>query len=211
MVKQFTLSLPPAKEFNVQDFVVAECNIEAYRAISNTELWPNRRLIIVGSSGSGKSHIAAIWAQTNHAMILSADSIQMIHQLSDRPLVLEDIEQIREEEVLFHLLNAWKSPILMTAAKLELALPDLQSRLNACYRVAVKSPSIDLLKVVLVKSFADRQLLVAPGAIAYICRRMKRNFPYIKHLVQQLDLASAREKKCVTIPLVRQTIDSYFD
>ena len=56
------------------------------------------------------------------------------------------------------------------------ALPDLASRLSAEQRRwRLNEPDDALLRVVLVKLFADRQLMVDPTVIDYIVLRMERS------------------------------------
>ena len=59
--------------------------------------------------------------------------------------------------------------------ELELRLPDLRSRLRALPLVAIAPPDEALLKAVLVKQFADRQLAVEPHVIDYLALHMERS------------------------------------
>jgi len=193
-------------EFHGDDFIRCQCNVDAHRAVYNTEMWPDKRLLILGDAGSGKTHLANIWADINGAEVLNPSA----EPLFARPLVIENIDQIVDESMLFHHLNTahQKSlPILMTAQNIKkYQLPDLNSRINSCYKSIIKEPSIELLKVILLKSLCDRQLKIGNDVLEYIVVRMQRSFFYVKMLVAQLDQASAKEKRNITIPFVRKII-----
>ena len=62
-MKQLPLELPFRQLAGRDDFIVSDCNV---LALASIDQWPNwrgnyRALNIVGPSGSGKSHLAAIW------------------------------------------------------------------------------------------------------------------------------------------------------
>ena len=63
----------------------------------------------MGPEGSGKSHLASIWADQSGARFLSARSLELADlpaQLATGALVLEDCTESEiDERALFHLLN----------------------------------------------------------------------------------------------------------
>jgi chromosomal replication initiation ATPase DnaA len=63
-----------------------------------------------------------------------------------------------------------------------------------------------MMEAVLVKLFADRQLVVAPDVIAYALRRMDRSFAAVRHLVATADKESLAGKRPITIPLLKTII-----
>ena len=72
-------------------------------------------------------------------------------------------------------------------------LPDLASRLKAATTVEIGPPDDLLLGQILVKLFADRQLLADDKVIAYIVPRMERSLAAAQAIVERLDrLALAR-------------------
>ena len=98
-------------------------------------------LLVIGEPGSGKSHLAAIWAGTAGARSLAARSIgtaSLPAAFATGALVLEDLAEGRFDEcALFHLINAAREErafVLITArsapAAWNIAVPDLASRLR---------------------------------------------------------------------------------
>ncbi len=66
-------------------------------------------------------------------------------------------------------------------------MPDLASRLRAMPQVSLSAPDDTLLRAVLVKQFADRQLAVDEALIAYLLSRIGRSFADAREAVQALD------------------------
>ena len=207
---QLTIPFKFEPEFYDDDFIICQSNVDAHRAIYNTELWPSKRLMIIGDNGSGKSHLVNIWAKLHNAVVVNSTNIKEQNIDIQQAIAIENIDKISEDNLLFHILNSASAnsiPILMTCRRLrEFKLEDLKSRINACYKVIIKDPSSDLLKVILMKSLLDRQLKVNNEVLEYIMNRMERSFSYVKILVNQLDEASAIEKCNITIPFVRKII-----
>src|SRR5262249_46367837 len=132
--------------------------------------WPDRALAIVGPEGAGKSHLAAIWADITGARRVSArvlDETDLPAALATGALVVEDAAEGVDERALFHLLNLMRQQnafVLITArtppAMWRVPLADLASRLRAIPTVQLRPPDDALLRAVMVKLFADRQLAV---------------------------------------------------
>ena len=62
--RQLILDWPHQPSFAREDFLSAASNREALNAIDRWPDWPGRMLLLVGPEGSGKSHLAALWAKT---------------------------------------------------------------------------------------------------------------------------------------------------
>ena len=67
------------------------------------------------------------------------------------------------------------------------ALPDLASRLKALPVARLDPPDDALLRGVLVKLFADRQLAVEEPVISYLMLRMPRSLDAARALVAEID------------------------
>ena len=116
----------------------------------------------------------------------------------------------RPGEALLHLYNCCGeagASLLVVAreapARWPIALPDLASRLRAAPSVAIALPDDALLGAVLVKHFADRQVRVAPGVIAFLVRRMERSFAAAGALAARLDRLALSAGRPISIALAR--------
>jgi len=166
-------------------------------------------VLLRGPEGSGKSHLAAIWAQTAGARLVSAralDNVSLPGMLATGALVVEDLTTGKfDERALFHLLNlvreetAW---LLITArqapAATAIELNDLASRVRSLPAVNLAAPDDALLRAVIVKLFADRQLAVEESLVAYLVTRIERSFAGARTAVERLDREALRLKRPVT-------------
>ncbi|MET0276823.1 MAG: chromosomal replication initiator DnaA, partial [Pseudorhodoplanes sp.] len=200
--RQLALALDHAERLSREDYFPGVSNEAALATIDRWPDWPARALALVGPEGSGKSHLASIWAEQSGARFLSARALKLADlpsQLATGALVLEDCAQdqdgaVLDERALFHLLNLVREEegwLLITArtppTSWSIGLPDLASRLRAVPAVSLSAPDDGLLRAVLVKQFADRQLGVDEPLIAYLLSRIGRSFADARSAVDTLD------------------------
>jgi chromosomal replication initiation ATPase DnaA len=196
--KQLTFDLPLDPRFGAEDFLVSPSNEQAYGLIESWPEWPDTILLLVGPRGSGKSHLASIWATNARAWTIDASGItqdKVPHLVSNGALAIEDMDRgERDEAALFHLLNLArerKASLLITCEtppdRWSLRTPDLLSRLRLAPSVSLEAPDDALLKAVLVKLFVDRQLVVDTSVVDYIALRIERSLAKASELVALLD------------------------
>jgi chromosomal replication initiation ATPase DnaA len=129
-------------------------------------------------------------------------------------LVIEDLrEGACEESALFHLLNLAREEgafVLITArtapAGWTIGLRDLGSRLRALPSVILAPPDDALLRAVLIKLFADRQLAVDEGLIGYLASRIERSFASARAVVAELDREALRQHREVNRALAAELL-----
>jgi chromosomal replication initiation ATPase DnaA len=207
--RQLALDLGHAESFARDDFLSGPSNAAALGMIERWPDWPAPVLSLVGPEGSGKSHLAAIWAAEAGARFLSGRALADANlpvALATGALVVEDLAAGDfDERALLHLLNLAREEeafVLLTArtalAGLNATIPDLASRLRAIPAVTLAPPDDALLRAVLVKLFADRQLAVDEVLVAYLLTRLERSFAAAKAAVLRLDAEALRLQRPVT-------------
>jgi chromosomal replication initiation ATPase DnaA len=205
--RQLALALEHAESFAREDFLSGPSNAVALALVEAWPDWSHRTVMLTGPEGSGKSHLAAIWAQTAGARLIAARALEeasVPSALATGALVVEDVVAgAFDERALFHLLNLGREHdafVLLTArtAPVTFAVRDLASRVKALPLVAMMPPDDTLLRAVLVKLFADRQLSVDEALIGYVATRIERSFAAARAVVARLDDEALRHKRPLT-------------
>jgi chromosomal replication initiation ATPase DnaA len=215
--RQLALALDHAESFAREDFLGGPSNASALALIDAWPSWPHRAMILTGPEGSGKSHLAAAWAQAAGARLVAGRSLEeaaVPAALATGALVVEDIAAgAFDERALFHLLNLAREHeafVLLTArtapAGWTVAVRDLGSRLKALPVVAMAPPDDALLRAVLVKLFADRQLAVDENLVGYVAMRIERSFAAAREVVAQLDDEAMRHRRPLTRALAAELL-----
>lgn len=206
--RQLPLDLPVAERRGRADWIVSPANAEATALVDRWPDWPSDVLLLVGPTGSGKSHLARLFAEASGATAVAAADLARLDPTALAavgPVVVEDAGPGIDETALFHLLNAVRQAggrLLVTAETPPVAwgvrLPDLLSRLRAATPVALHEPDDALLEALLAKLFADRQTVVDPTVVTWLVRRMERSFAGARTLVAALDREALAAKSPVT-------------
>jgi chromosomal replication initiation ATPase DnaA len=218
MGSQLAFDLDPAENFSRDDFIRGAGNAAALDLVESWPNWPARTVAIVGPEGSGKSHLAAIWAATAGARRLASralDETAVPPALATGALALECgvVDAELDERALFHLLNLvheQRAFLLLTArtapAAWPIALADLASRLRAVPAVMLAAPDDAMLRAVLVKLFADRQIAVDEPLVSYLMVRIERSFAAARSIVAMLDREALRRQRPVTRALAGEIL-----
>jgi chromosomal replication initiation ATPase DnaA len=215
--RQLALALDHAESFAREDFLSSRCNAAALALIDSWPDWPGQTVVLVGPEGSGKSHLAAILAGAAGARFLAARALAaavLPAALATGALVVEDMVAGQfDERALFHLLNLAREErafVLLTArtapAGWQLAIPDLASRLKALPVVTLTAPDDVLLRGVLVKLFADRQIAVDESLVGFLTKRIERSIAAARRVVAELDREAMRRKRPLTRALAAEIL-----
>jgi chromosomal replication initiation ATPase DnaA len=215
--RQLLLALDHSVSFAREDFLSGPSNVAALSLVERWPDWPDRIVALVGPEGSGKSHLAAIWAEATGARILSAKLLSettVPGALATGALVIEDLEAVAlDEQALFHLINLAREErtyLLLTSrsavASFPIRIRDLASRLRAVPTVTVAPPDDTLLRSLLVKLAADRQLSFDESLLNYLVNRIERSFSAARATVQKLDREAMRQHRPVTRALAAEVL-----
>jgi chromosomal replication initiation ATPase DnaA len=213
--RQLALALKHSESFAREDFLSGTSNEAALALIERWPDWPDRVLALIGPEGSGKSHLAAIWAAEAGARMLASRALATANlpaALATGALVVEDASEVTSDpRQLLHLLNLAredKAYVLMTAraapASWRVAIPDLASRLRALPAITIAPPDDALMRALLIKLFADRQLAVDDSLVGYLVSRIERSFAGVRAAVEQLDREALRQQRPVTRSLAAE-------
>jgi len=215
--RQLALALPHEERLTRDDFLEGPANEAALTLIDRWPDWPNRIMLLVGPEGSGKSHLAAIWAEhagarSTSAHALTADAVP--GALATGALVVDDLRPPDfDERAMFHLMNLARQDdafVLLTArvppSAFEIELRDLRSRLRAVPTVTLLPPDDHLFRGLIVKFCADRQMTVDDQLVSYLTTRIERSYTAVRQAVELLDTEALRLGRPVTRALAAELL-----
>jgi chromosomal replication initiation ATPase DnaA len=204
--RQLAFALDHSESLAREDFLAGPGNEAALSLIERWPDWPGHAVALIGPEGSGKSHLAAIWAEQAGARFLAGRALadaNLPAALATGALVVEDVAAATtDERALFHLINLAREEgayLLLTArtppSSWPVGIRDLGSRLRALPVVTLAPPDDALLRAVIVKLCADRQLAVDEGLVGYLATRIERSFAAARAAVIELDREALRQKR----------------
>ncbi len=197
-----------------ENFLVSEVNRDAVAWIDRWPNWPKSGLILCGPPGSGKTHLGGVWmAQSGGKEIMPENILLALDTVVGDEKIKScfvDDANLADQEALLHLYNCLVSRGGTLAfasteppAYWEEGLPDLISRLNSLPIVEIRMPNDELLRGLLIKMFADRQVNVSAELVGFISSRMDRTYQAAQEVVKRLDAESLVRKQAITIPMVK--------
>jgi chromosomal replication initiation ATPase DnaA len=213
--RQLALSLPHAESLTRDDFLEGPANAAGLALIDSWPDWPNRIMLLLGPEGSGKSHLAAIWAEQSGARSTSAHMLtaaEVPGALATGALVVEDMKSTDiDERALFHLMNLAREEgafVLITARAppAEIELRDLRSRLRAVPTVQLLPPDDHLFRALIIKFCADRQLAIDENVVSYLTHHLDRSYASVRRTLEFLDNEALRLGRPVTRALAAELL-----
>lgn len=200
--RQLALPFPHAPHFRAEEFLAAGSNAEALEWLRHTAAWPLGRLALWGPEGCGKTHLLHLWAQRHGAELL-AGPLLAVGQPGG-PVAVDDADAAPELPLL-HLLNAAgeaRLPVLLAGAaapaRWNPALPDLASRLRATTAVRIGPAEDELLRSLLARLLAERQLAVTEPLQDWLRLHLPRSQGAIREAVARLDRAALASGRPIT-------------
>lgn len=186
-------------------------------------------VLLWGEAGSGITHLLHALCQFYPSRGLRAfyvsfneltrfTSSELLNLPSHFDLICIDdlhlvIGQAHWEESLFHLFNRMrdqKRSLVFGAQQapqsMKFHLADLASRIRGSMIYRVKNLSDEAKRDVFIEKAAEKGINVSSEVAEYIIHRVTRGMSELTEILEQLDEASLREKRKITIPFVKQIL-----
>lgn len=223
MMQQDLLDFGEFPRLGWGDFIEADSNKLALSWLLRWPNWLSRGITIIGESCCGKSHLARLWQDSAKAHLISIDDFSINPRdmfLKNTNFIFDDIKQFflqhvekKNENWMFHFLNIMheyqgyyiifdRTP----AHAWNIELADLKSRLMSLPVISIGEPCDELLKKITQKLIKDVELTVPDNVIDYMLLVTERKARAIVEMIKKLDEISLKEKRAITIPLIRSIV-----
>ena len=218
--KQLYFEMPNKKALGIEDYIITDSNNFAFDLIVKMVKGEINFGLISGPPYSGKTHLSKILiknARNYKILYFDSDYQNMLNRFEDSDFfILENINNVKHdkfEQKLFHIINLAKEnnkKLLMTSRKpiseIDLNLEDLKSRLNSILEAKIKEPDDQLMELLLIKIFNDKQLKINPNIIDFLVSRLERSYESINLFIEKIDKFSLEKGKKITIPLINDLL-----
>ena len=216
-MNQLVFKFPFKAKYYEQDYYVSSNNFSAYRLIESWPNWPDKWVNIYGPKGCGKTHLSNILKKKiENVKIFEAKSFtqSMLAELEKLDcLIIDNYEQNIDENFFYTILNHLKQldiylviNSLLPIKKMELKLKDLNSRADSFVSLGIELPTDDLLRVIISKSFSDKQIDISPKISEYIIRNIERSYEKVFRFIKEIDDLSLSSGKSININLIKKVL-----
>ena len=215
LMSQLIFKFPFKTEYYKQDFYVSSNNFSAYKLIESWPNWPSKWLNVFGESGSGKTHLTKILEKKikNAKIFIEKDINNNIIPLLENfeCIIIDDFKNNIDHKILYSLLNQSKQiekyiliNSLIPLKNFEFQTKDLRSRINSFLSMGINLPTDDLLKVIIMKSFSDKQVSLDSKLCDYIIKNVERSYEKIDKFLKDIDELSLSSGKSININLIKK-------
>ena len=217
-MSQLIFKFPFKTEYYKQDFFVSSNNFLAYKLIESWPNWSGKWLNVFGASGSGKTHLTKILEKKikNVKLFSSKDVDNNVISILENVecVIIDDFKNDIDQKLLYSLLNQSKQLekyILINSLKplknFQFKTNDLKSRINSFLPIGIELPTDDLLKVLIMKSFSDKQVNLEPKLCDYIIKNVDRSYEKMIKFLKDIDELSLSSGKSININLIKKVIN----
>ena len=205
-----------SKNLNLNDFFVSNSNYYAYELIKSWPKWEKKIINICGEKYSGKSHLSNIFITKFKGKIIDVNTMnnETLNSLKIyENIVLENFSKNINENLIYSLFNLidQDSKYLVINSQIpineiDFKLNDLKSRLRNCLIAKIQNPDDEMIYALLLKNFADRQIILDKKLIDFIIKRIDRSYGKIFEFIYKIDEISLKKKKSINLNIIKETL-----
>ena len=219
LMSQLVFKFPFKTKYYEQDYYVSSNNFSAYRLIESWPNWPGKWVNIFGPKGCGKTHLSNILKKKiNLIHIIDAknvdnETISKFEKLDC--LIIDNYEKNIDEKMFYSLLNQSKQSdsyllvnSILPLGTIKFDLKDLRSRTESFINLGIELPTDDLLRVIISKSFSDKQIEITPKISEYIIKNIERSYEKVFKFIKEIDDLSLSSGKSININLIKKVLNN---
>tara|TARA_B100000579_G_C22696872_1_gene787838 strand:- start:249 stop:905 length:657 start_codon:yes stop_codon:yes gene_type:complete len=217
-LSQLVFKFPFKTTYFEKDFFVSNNNFEAYKLIESLPKWPDKKINIYGPSGCGKTHLINILSKKLKLLSVNADKFdEKINNLVENfdCIVIENYDKNINENLLYSFINQvlQLNKILIinslnSIKNFKINLIDLKSRLDSFMEIQINLPTDDLIRVIVSKTFSDRQIDLSNKNLEFILKNIERSYEKILRFTKDIDNISLSTGKAININLIKKVLSN---
>ena len=216
-MSQLVFKFPFKKKYYEQDYYVSSNNFSVYRLIESWPNWPDKWVNVFGPKGCGKTHLSNILKKKIKSVdIIDASKIDNQTMLKIEKLdclIIDNYKKNIEKKIFYSLLNHLKQldkyfviNSILPIKKMKFELEDLKSRSEVFVSLGIELPTDDLLRVIISKSFSDKQIDISPKLSEYIIKNIERSYEKVFKFIKEIDDLSLSSGKSININLIKKVL-----
>ena len=217
-MSQLVFKFPFKTKYYEQDYYVSSNNFSAYRLIESWPNWPGKWVNIFGPKGCGKTHLSNILKKKIKTIeILDAQKITeaKISNLEKLDcLIIDNYNKNINENFFYSILNQLKQLEIYLVVNsaypikdIKYNLTDLKSRIDSFVNLGIELPTDELLRVIISKSFSDKQIEITPKISEYIIKNIERSYEKVFKFIREIDNLSLSSGKSININLIKKVLN----
>ena len=216
-MSQLVFKFPFKTKYYEQDYYVSSNNFAAYRLIESWPNWPDKWVNIYGPKGCGKTHLSNILkkkmslVEIFDAKKIDEEKISKFEKLDC--LIIDNYENNIDENFFYSVLNHFKQldtyvvvNSFLPIKNMKLELKDLKSRAESFVSLGIELPTDDLLRVIISKSFSEKQIEISPKVSEYIIKNIERSYEKVFKFIKEIDDLSLSSGKSININLIKKVL-----
>ena len=215
-MSQLVFKFPFKTTYFEKDFFVSTNNFEAYKLIESWPKWTDKKINIFGPVGCGKTHLINILSKKLKLLSVNANKFdQKINNLVENfeCIVIENYEENIDENLLYSFINQtsqFNKFLIINSHKniknFKINLIDLRSRLNSFMEIQINLPTDELIKVIISKTFSDKQIDLSNKNLEFIIKNIERSYEKILKFTKDIDNLSLSTGKSININLIKKVL-----
>ena len=91
---------------------------------------------------------------------------------------------------------------------IKINLNDLKSRLDSFLEIQINLPTDDLLRVIISKTFSDKQISLSNRNLEFIIKNIERSYDKIFKFIKDIDNISLSTGKSININLIKKVLQN---
>ena len=215
-MNQLVFKFPFKTTYFEKDFFVSTNNFEAYKLIESWPKWTDKKINIFGPVGCGKTHLINILSKKLKLLSVNANKFdEKINNLVENfeCIVIENYEENIDENLLYSSINQISQLnkfLIINSHKniknFKINLIDLRSRLNSFMEIQINLPTDELIKVIISKTFSDKQIDLSNKNLEFIIKNIERSYEKILKFTKDIDNLSLSTGKSININLIKKVL-----